>query len=80
MKKVKRVRGDDDADDMDKVDVLIYRHISEKDTEAVVDPETLDLVGGQSDQLVKFLNQTNLTMKALVEMGIFTKFIEAKIK
>ena len=71
---------DDDEDDMDNVDVLICRHVTEQETEAVVDPVTLDLVGGQSKLLVAFLNQTNLTIKALIEMGIFVKFIEAKIK
>ena len=61
-------------------DVNVYRHKLLRDVEAVVDPATLDLVGGQSSQLINLLNQTDMTIKALIETGVFRDFVEAKIK
>ena len=61
-------------------DVNVYRHKLLRDVEAVVDPETLDLVGGQSSQLINFLNQTDMSIKVLIETGVFRDFVEAKIK
>ena len=58
-------------------DVNVYRHKLLRDVE---DPETLDLVGGQSSQLINLLNQTDMTIKALIETGVFRDFVEAKIK
>ncbi len=35
---------DEDDDEVEKVDVLIYKHVAINNIEAIVDPETLDLV------------------------------------
>ena len=59
------------------MDVFIYRHVGDDSIEAVVDPETLDLVGPQSDELLQFLVIANVSIKSLIEMGVFTN--EAKV-
>ena len=55
------------------MEVFIYRHVGDDSIEAVVDPETLDLVGPQTDELLQFLLNTNVSIKALIDMSIFTK-------
>ena len=76
---------DDDDDNneyqesREKVDVLICRHVGDDEIEAVVDPETLDLVGPQTEELTLFLQNVNMSIKSLIEMSIFSSFIEAKI-
>lgn len=70
---------EDDETNTEMVEVLIYKHVGEPQIEAVVDPATLELLGPQTDLLVNFLQNVNMPIKTLIEMSIFTKFIEAKI-
>ena len=55
------------------MEVFIFRHVGDDSIEAVVDPETLDLVGPQTEELLQFLVNTNVSIKALIDMSIFTK-------
>ena len=73
------LQDDEDDSNTEKVEVLIYKHVGEPQIEAVVNPETLELVGPQTDVLINFLQNVNMPITALIEMSIFTKFIEAKI-
>ena len=66
-------------DEPDKIKVLIYRHVVHDSMEAVVHPETLDLVGPQSEELLQFLEKTCATVKTLIEMNVFYKFSEAEV-
>ena len=57
----------------------VYKHIYEN-IQAVVHPETLELLGKQSNKLLVYLKTNNETIKSLIKMGIFSKFVEPKDK
>jgi hypothetical protein len=42
---------------------LIFKHVGDDQIEAVVDPETLDLIGPQTDSLIEFLKNVNIPIK-----------------
>ena len=61
------------------MEAFIYVHVDDDSLEAIVNPETLDLIGLQTDKLRQFLANTNVSMKTLIEKGTFTKICKTKM-